>query len=768
MTAKQFGEFVVRWRWALLPLTLLIAFAAGSGGKHLGFTSDYRVFFSDDNPQLEAFEALQNTYTKNDNVMFVLAPKDGKVFTPEMLAVVQELTEESWQIPHSIRVDSLTNFQHTAAFGDDLVVEDLVPDPLSMNAEDLGRVRSIAMTEPALFNRLIPEQAHVTGVNVTIELPGKDQATEVPEVVAFVRQMAKDYQAKYPDIGFYLSGVVMMNNAFPEAAQGDMATLVPMMYGIIVLVMIAILRSIPGTIGTVLVMAMSVMTAMGLTGYAGVKLTGPSASAPTIILTLAVADSIHFLITMFYNMRHGMEKRAAIVESLRINLMPIFLTSITTIIGFMTMNFSEVPPFQHLGNMTAVGVAAAFLFSVVTLPAFMAIVPVRVKQRLEEKSVFMDRFADVVIAHQKKLFWGMLAVILGLTASIARLEINDLFVQYFDDRYEFRVDTDFMTENLTGIYQVGYSLESGEEGGISEPAYLAKVEEFADWFREQPGVVHISTLTDVMKRLNKNMHGDDPAWEKIPESRELSAQYLLLYELSVPYGLDLNNQINISKSATRFTVTLDSLSTQQTLKLEESANQWLKDNAPRPMQVAGASPTIMFTHIAERNIRSMLTGTTLALVLISFILLAAVRSVRIGLISLVPNLVPAVMAFGFWGLIHGEVGLATSVVTSISLGIIVDDTVHFLTKYLRARREHGYNATDAVRYAFRTVGTALWVTSFILVAGFLVLSRSGFELNSEMGLLTAIAIVFALVTDFLFLPTLLIKLDKDRDPKTTA
>jgi predicted RND superfamily exporter protein len=357
----------------------------------------------------------------------------------------------------------------------------------------------------------------------------------------------------------------------------------------------------------------------------------------------------------------------------------------------------------------------------------------------------------------------MLAVIISLTASIARLDINDLFVNYFDDRYEFRTDTDFMTENLTGIYQIGFSLESGEEGGISEPTYLEKVDEFANWFRDQPGVIHVATLTDVMKRLNKNMHGDDPAWYKIPDSRELAAQYLLLYELSLPYGLDLNNQINVSKSATRFTVTFDSLSTQETLTLENNANQWLINNAPKSMQVAGASPTIMFTHIAERNIKSMLTGTTLALVLISLILVVAVKSLRIGIISLVPNLVPAAMAFGFWGIINGEVGLATSVVTSISLGIVVDDTVHFLTKYLRARREHGLDATGAVRYAFRTVGTALWITSFILIAGFLVLSRSGFELNSEMGLLTACAIAFAIIADFLFLPPLLIMLARMRE-----
>jgi predicted RND superfamily exporter protein len=181
------------------------------------------------------------------------------------------------------------------------------------------------------------------------------------------------------------------------------------------------------------------------------------------------------------------------------------------------------------------------------------------------------------------------------------------------------------------------------------------------------------------------------------------------------------------------------------------------------MQAHGASPSIMFSHIGARNIRSMLGGTTLALVLISLILIIALRSLRIGLISLVPNLVPAAMAFGLWGLLVGQVGLALSVVAGMTLGIVVDDTVHFLSKYLRARREEGLSPEDAVRYAFHTVGTALWTTSVVLVAGFLVLTYSPFEINSAMGLLTAITIGLALLADFLLLPTLLMTLDKRED-----
>jgi predicted RND superfamily exporter protein len=758
MTSERFGELVVRWRWLIILITVLVVGAAASGGRFLGFTTDYRVFFGPDNPQLVAFETLQNTYAKNDNMLIALAPRDGNVFTPRTLSAVKELTDAAWQVPYSLRVDSITNFQYTRAEEDDLIVEDLVLNPATLSGPELAHIKRLALAEPLILNRLISSQAHVTGVNITINLPGKSSA-EVPEVVAFVRGMADDIHDKYPDVDVYLSGIVMMNHAFTEASQGDMTTLVPAMYGVIILIMAVLLRSVPGTVATVLVIGCSVLTAMGLTGWAGVQLTPPSAAAPTIILTLAVAHSIHILISLFHEMRAGREKHAAIIESLRINLQPVFLTSLTTAIGFLSMNFSDAPPFRDLGNIVAVGVLAGFVYSILFLPALMAVLPVRVKMRQDGHRLFMDKLADIVVARRTMLFWAMLALIAALCVSITRNELNDQFVNYFDDRYDFRTDTDFISENLTGIYMIEYSLGSGGEGAVSEPAYLERIEAFAEWYRQQPGVLHVNTITDVMKRLNKNMHGDDPAYYRIPDERELAAQYLLLYELSLPFGLDLNNQINVAKSATRFTVTMENLTTRKTLAMEERAQDWLRTNAPESMQVNGASPTIMFAHIAKRNIKSMLTGTTIALVLISFVMIFAVRSLKIGLVSLVPNLVPAAMAFGLWGLLVGQVGLATSVVASISLGIVVDDTVHFLTKYLRAKREHGYDAEQAVRYAFHTVGTALWVTSAILVAGFMMLSFSGFALNGQMGLLTAIALVFALLADLLFLPPLLMRID---------
>lgn len=766
---EKYAALVVKLRWGFLILMMMLVVFAGMGAKNLSFTNDYRVFFNENDPHLQAFENLQNTYTKNDNALMVFAPKDGKVFTRETLAAIEDITKRAWQIPYSLRVDSLSNYQHTESIEDDMSVGDLYEDAKNLSDNDIARIKEIAVNEPLLLHRLISEKSHVTAVNVTVEYPAMIDAGQGKmikanptkqglEVVAAVRDLEAYVEKTYPDITVYLSGIVMLNSAFGEASIYDMSHLLPLTLLLILLTVLFLLWNLSGTLATLIVIIASVATAFGFAGWFGIELTSPVMSAPVIIMTLAVADCVHILSTWMSEMRKGSDKKEAMRESLRINFMPVFLTSITTAIGFLSLNSSDAPPFRDLGNVAAMGVTAAFLFSIVLLPALATILPSFVKPKESRTLKIMSSFADWVIQYRKALLVGMSALALVLITLVPRNELNDVFVEYFDERIEFRTDTDFVVENLTGIYFVDFSIDTKQSGDIAKPEVLAKIKKFTDWLQTQDEVIHVNTVTDTFLRLNKNMHADDQSWYKLPDSRELAAQYLLLYEMSLPFGLDLNNQIDIDKRSTRVSTTLKTLSTQEVLAFENRVNNWMEDNIPS-LKTLGASPTIMFAHIGMKNIISMLSGTTIALILISLILFFALGSWRYGLLSLIPNLIPAGMAFGIWALVDGEIGLGLSVVTAMTLGIVVDDTIHFLSKYLRARRDRGLSAEDSVRYAFSTVGVALWVTSMALIAGFLVLATSSFKLNSGMGLLTAIVIGIALIVDFLLLPPLLIKLD---------
>jgi len=760
--AKQWARFVIKHKWGVLVGSLILVMGLASQGK-MEFDGDYHVFFSKSNPELEAFDALQEKYTKDDNVILVLSPKNENVFTKENLTAIEELTASSWNTPYSSRVDALTNFQHTRAEGDDLYVDDLSYESSLKTPEEIAEIKRRALAEPLLVNRILNTKGSVTAINITVKLPGIDSAKEIPEVTAFVRKMIEDFKAKHPNFEVHTSGLVPLNTAFFESSMNDLG-LTMIMLIIVIITTLILTRNIWSTLATLVVVLFSIMSAVGFVGIMGIKLTPPSAVFPTMILTLAVADSIHILITMLQKMRvDGLSKVDALVESIRLNFMPVFITSLTTVIGFLTMNFGDVPPFWDLGNITAFGMTMAFLFSTTTLPAIMAVFPVKVTQKEKlrtSKSNMYQSLGNFVVRQPVRLTVISVIVIGALGYLASKNRFNDEFINYFDTSVKFRTDTDYISDNLTGIYNIEFSIGSGESGGINNPRYLRTLNDFEDWLNEQPEVIHVNAFSEVARRVNRSMHGDNTEFYRVPDSREEAAQYLLLYELSLPFGLDLNNQINVDKSESRVTVTLKNIDSPQMIAFSERGEQWLKDNAPKEMHALGVSPMLMFSKLGFRQADSMLKGNIIALILISLILMLALRSFKLGLLSLIPNVAPVIIGFGIWAMYSAQINTGMVVVFGMTLGIIVDDTVHFMSKFLRARRELGYTAKEAVVYAFETVGKALVTTTLVLLAGFTVLSTSSFALNSYMARITVVIILSALIIDFILLPSLLILTSK--------
>ncbi|MBE3703384.1 MMPL family transporter [Vibrio parahaemolyticus] len=753
------GKIPTKYSLLVLLATIFLIIVATIGGKNLYFRGDYDIFFDGTNKQLLAFDEIQTTFAKTDNLAIVIAPEDGDIFTPQTLSLIQKITVDAWQVPYSSRVDSIANYQHTEAFDDDLLVEDLLYSEYELTPERISKVKSIALSEPVLKSALVSEKGDVTVVNITVQLPEMDKTAEVEEVVSSINAMIDRYQRAYPDVTFHKAGIIAMNHAFMTAAQDDSSTLVPTMLVVILVFLTIMLRSILSVIATLIVIIGSVMATMGISGWAGMFLSTATVNVPTLIMTLAVADCVHVIATMRQSMKNGFTKAQSIERSIALNFAPILITSVTTAIGFLMMNMSDSPVLRDFGNLSALGVMVACLLSVTLLPALLKLLPIHVKMETsQDQKHVMDRLGDFVVSQRRALLPLSVAVIVVCASLIPLNKVNDESVEYFGQRNEFRQAADFMEERISGMTNISIAIKTNESQGIAAPDFLNTIGEFSSWLRDQPETDHVATLADVYKRLNKNMHGDDEAYYLLPQERELAAQYLLLYEMSLPYGLDLNNQINVDKSSIKMVLTVANLGSVELVDLENRIYQWFAEHAPQ-YQVVASSPSLMFAHIGETNMASMLSTLPITLVLISALLIFALRSVRLGLISLMPNIAPAVIGFGLWALISGEINLGLSVVVTLTLGIVVDDAVHFLSKYQRARRE-GQTAEQAVRYAFHTVGRALWITTVVLVAGFSVLAMSSFRLNADMGQLSAIVIFIALVVDFLFLPTLLMLFDK--------
>ena len=700
--ATRFAKRVLAARWIVIVASVLVVAVAAMGVTQLEFSANYRIFFDEDNPQLLGLEALENTYGKNENVVFLIVPDDGDATSEDALTAAAWLTKAAWNTPFSRRVDSLANFQYTTADGDDLYVRDLVDPQELSDAEARARIRDIALSDPRIAGSILGLNGDVSVVNVTVELPEDGLLEAVAEVAEFARALAAEAEERFPGMDLRVVGTVMVNQTFLEASVSSQMMFLPASLLLMAVILGVLTRSWTGVVGTGIVIVFSILVSVGLGVWLGLPFSPPVAPAPTIVLMIVVANCVHLLVALQQRLRAGDSKRDAIVEAVRLNLHPVFLASLTTTLGFLSMNFSEVPPYRDLGNFVAIGIVASFILSVTFMPAVLSLLPLRAPKdrrllpavlsllpfpaarerrlRLPHTNVL----ADSVLRHRKMLFLGWVVFVLAMAAAIPRNELNDVLVHFFDEGVEFRQDTDFMDEHLSGNTLLEYSLEAHAEGGATDPLFLADVSNFAAWYRAQAPVRHVAVITDTFRQLNKSMHGDDPAAYRLPESQELVAQYLLLYELSLPLGLDVNNQIDRSRSATRVSVSAETLSSQEVLDLNAHAEAWLKENAPHVASVNSTGPAALFAYIGQRNIRAMLIGTMVVLLAISAILLFAFRSLRLGLISIVPNLVPAALGFGVWGLAVGQVGLSLSVVVAMTVGIVVDDTVHFLSKY-RAR-----------------------------------------------------------------------------------
>ena len=757
---NRLSDGIVAHPWRALLLALVVLLAGMSGLTKLRFDADSRVFFGADNPQRQALDRLEETFGRFNSVVFIVTARGGDLFTTDVLTAIDELTTRAWQLPYSTRVDSLATHQRTYADDDEIIVEPLFEDPAGLDAAGLADLKAVVLAQDELLGRLVSSDARVTAVAVAVQPPRKGRG-EIEEMTRYARGLQAEIAAAHPAVEIRLTGGVLADATFAEAGRLDMAELVPIM-GLLIVVTLAIgLRSLAATVITMLVVAASCLFALGVAAHLGISLNSATGGSPVIIMTLCIADCVHVMTTMAIAMRSGMNRRDALAKSLCFNAVAIFMTSFTDVLGFMALNFGDSPPLQELGNIVSIGVVAGFFFSVTLAPALLLLMPRDWKGLAHlggERS--MARLSRALVSRRRGLITGYLLLALGMGLGLTQIVYDDDFIKYFDESFEFRRDTEYLQDNLTGLQVLQFVLPAGEPDGVSRPDYLQRVDAFAEWLRAQPQVVHVTAVSDIVKTLNRNLHGDDPAFEVIPEQRDLVAQLLLFYELSVPFGQDLTTQIDIAKSTTKLTAQLVQVSAADIRRIGAAAEAWLLANAPE-MASPATGLSMAYAYLSKVNVDAMIKGTFVALTLISLTMLLVLRDWRLALLSLLPNMVPAIQALGLWGWTVGEVNLAVSVVASISFGIIVDDTTHLLAKFAQARAR-GLDRRAATEETLSEVGLAVILTSFVLVSGFIVLSISGFAVSHQMGLLTAITVGIAVFAEFCMMPALLMWSRKGR------
>ncbi|MGJ8670458.1 MAG: efflux RND transporter permease subunit [Oceanococcus sp.] len=727
----------------------------------------YRSFFDKKDPLVIALAELEHRYDIGDSILFLVKTEQGDLFTQDGLSAIESLTEEGWRLPMSLRVDSLRNFPFSRSQGDELYVSDMYENATTLSTGDLQRIRQNTLNEHLLINRLVAVDGRASLIVVNFSEQVGHSLAASREVYHAALALRDEMRSRYPQLGIYVSGVVGGSAAGADTAMADGAFLVPLGLLFALLAIMAYLfyesrhlaTSVYGMLASLAVIIVSIMVPMGVMGGLKIAANNITILIPVIILTLAVADSLHILISYYQRLNAGDDNAAALQESLRVNAEPVWLTSVTTMMGFLVMNASDSPPFQTMGNLVALGVLVAWVAANTLLPAVMVLLPVKVAAKRGQSSDSMVHLAQWVIRYQRFILGlGVAVVVLGVIC-IPLNRMNDSWTTYLTEDTEFGSDTAELIASFQDFNHIDFELDTGRENGIYDLDFLNQASAFADWLRSQPEVIYVQAMDLTLKRLNRNMHGDDPRFERMPESSQEAAQYLLLYEMSLPFGASLTNEMTQDKSALRFMVGLNHSETAEHLEFQARAAGWLNAHSPQ-LAYPGTSTTTIMADLSRRDSSAMLLGTIMALLVISLTIAVSFRSVQYGVLSFLVNIMPATLALGLWGLFVGQVGISVSMVFAASLGIIVDYCLHFLSKYRRAKTEQGFSTEQAIEYAFSTVGVALLVTTAVLGINFAILGLSNFRINIDMGVLTSMTIVFALLAQLFYLPALLLWLDR--------
>ena len=755
---QTLARLLVRHHRLLAAISIVLTLLAASGILRMEFIGDFSTFHREGNSEQKAIDVVAAQYTTADSIFIILQPPGNTIFSPHWLQLIEDATKLAWTLPYVTRVDSLTNHQRIRVSGDDFFVTDLITDASTLQPHQIEDIRRYALTQSDLLNRFVSTAGDVSAIQLSIRLPEQPFSAKA-DMIAAVRALQEQLQQREPELKLFLVGEPVLEHALMEITLADGKVLFPLIGVFCVVALIILLRTPAVVMGASTLICCSILFGLGLCGWLGYDLDPLSAITPNMVLMLAMADAIHLLTQYVIFLRQGMSREQAMEQSLASNLGPIFLTSITTAMGFLGMNFADSTAFHDFGNMTAIGVMVALVLTATLLPALMLSLPMSTvpKQPLS-MSKLMQAVGNIAVLHHRRLLWVGLIIAGMALMFIPRNELNDNLVDYFDRGLEVRESAEFASQHLAGFQTFQYSIDSGENQGINDPQFLRQAQQFAEWLRTQPEVAQVFSYTDILMRINQNMHEDNADWRRIPDSRQEAAQYLLLYEMSLQFGQDLSTQLSQDRSAFLMTVLLKKLNNEQLIAVQQRADNWLQENAPA-LQTPASGRSLLFAHLGQHIIHSMMGGAVVALVLMTLVLCLGLGSIKYGLISLIPNALPAVVVYGFWGLLVGEVNMAAAVTFTISLGIVVDDTVHFLSKFLYARKQ-GSSTEEGVRYALSTAGTAMLTTTCVLGGSMLILGQSDFGINSTIAMMMAPILSVALILDFTLLPALLLMLER--------
>ncbi len=686
-------------------------------------------------------------------------------------------------------VTSLIDARHLRGNAESLVVETLFDkDPDSR--KDLDRILRRMDENPLYVNTLISSDKRFTALVIETknhssriredgparsgveDFSAVSEITATPfltdeensEIVSKILETVKKH--RHRDFQVVVSGSPVISHFLNQSIISQMGLFTVAAVIVIVMMLFVIFRHIAGVILPLIVVALSLLFTFATMALSGFPVTLVSQILPSFILTVGMCDSIHVLALFFKAYNVSGDKRAALIGAYTHSGKALFLTSLTTFLGLLSFASAEIGPVSQFGIYTACGVLYAFLFTLLVIPAALSVIPVKIRKDDGRRSFFntyLFFIGKTAADHPKTV--GIITLLLLITSlfPIRGLSFSHNILTWFPENHDVRTATEIIDREMRGTTGMDILIDTQSKGGLYDPGVLDRIDQaVSDVEGMAWGDVFVGkawAVTTLIKEINRALGGGNSAMYKIPHSEDLVAQELFLFENSG--SDDLSDMVDQDYRIARVSLKAPFIDAVKYSGFMDDIMVYFRRVFPDAViTVTGTMPVLFRTVTA--TIKSMSRSFLTAFLMIGMVMIVSMGDLRLGLISLVPNSLPIVLSLGVIGVLEIPIDLFIVLIGNIAIGLVVDDTIHFIHHFSVHFRNTG-NRRKAIMMTYESAGTSMVITSVILCLGFMTFTLSSMNNLFHFGVLTSIVIALALAADLVVTPSIIMILYKDNN-----
>ncbi len=717
--------------------------------------SDFDFFTLENNPELEYYDTFKTIF--GDDEFFIIAFKNDNLFSPETLEIIQQITWSIEELDDVEEVTSLANVNEISGGEDYFEVRPLL-DYLPENEAEQSALRDRALQNPLYKGNLISKDGRTTAIVVEPHVDSKDDGLR-KRVLTDVKEILAPFEAAGNK--FYMAGWTTTNLSLSQYLTSDVLIFVPATYLLITIFTWLFFRNIRITFLSILNISICVGATRGLMGLMGIALNNVTTIIIPLVMALALCDTVHIFSHMDRQiLKRFPRRKQALSHVVNRVALPCFLTTLTTAIGFISLCISDIPPVKEFGWIASAGMVFEFIFSFFFLPPLiLCFDPKKVYQEYDggnRISTILRHLFSFVFEKYRLVIVVCAAIVVASVIYTSHLRVETNLMEFFKKSSPVRTALDYVESHLTGVATLDISFQATTLDAFKEPENLAIIEAIQSYTQSLPGIDKAVSFVDFIKDMNQSFHAEKPEFYSIPDSRELIAQYLLLYDAD-----DIEDFINPDFDYARLSIRTARHSSSEKREIIDKIRKFIDGMDHKEIEIRITGRSLKDVLVINALVSSQIYSLALATVIISVLLLIVFRSAALAALSLIPNMFPIILNFGVMGVMGIPLDTGTALIAAVALGIAVDDTIHFLTEY-QERRAQGLLIPEALMHVIDTKGRAILSSSLILCVGFGVMVLSRFVPVVHFGLLCAIIMITAVIGDLVLLPAvILLKKEKE-------